>query len=366
MKITKNHSWLCIAVLLLLGSNQAFAQQSIVVKLPASNQVATANVPAGTAASTAVVFYYVSKGNLTSQVGVEVQGPKGLEASVEASQIKGSALSTLEKGNFWKVYLSGTLAQSRQAVRLAAQVSNRSTIVTRSTNPICDVLSKSYIEAIIKNLSKQKGHEISYEEYCSQVPQTSVAKPGAKGTSNDEDIVVPIDAANATSSQPTIDQLYGSATGFLEKDNCASIKNYLVKLTVKLDKVSAAALAQGFNVQARLQEVEYSGPRVGSLKPISDGKYAPHPLLLMQSLGGGQWINLVKWAGGRPKILMKVAATPSLAFHRGYVLIRILADKLIAGGRGELINFELTNGRSVYNICGKRAKVRWRVNGYPE
>lgn len=376
----------CLGLLLLsaITAKELRAENQIIVKVPASNQVVTASVPKQTSKSTPVVFYYVSRGKISSVLGIAVQGPKGLEASVEASQLKGDALSALNKNNFWKVYLKGSLVETknnRSVVQTRSYVAPSNLGFTQSVNSptfaarsagalgICDILPPSAIQRYIDELKAVQGITVSYNDFCSgNIPApNSGSRPVAQrpGGNSGTEVELPNGFPGSTASKPSIDVSFGSAVGFVQKDSCASITNYLIKVTVKLDKVSAQDLSQGFDIQARLQEATYNGSRAASLKPVSDGKYAPRPLLLMSSLGGGQWINLVKWSGGKPKILTKVAASPSIVYYRGFILVRVVADKLLSGGRGELTNFELTNGDSIYNVCGRRARVRWRLNGYP-
>jgi hypothetical protein len=342
-------------------ASYASAESRIVAKFPANSQIATLQVPAQTSSSTKLIFYAVLKGNSTSQIGVEVSGPKGLQASVDAAQIKGSALATLDKGAFWKIYLSSASTTSGRAANTPAHSTavTRADVVARATGSTCDALPRSVIDSILANLTQQSGKTVSYEEFC------SAAGGIGPNQSTNEGIEIPSGTSITAPDQPKIDLAYGSATGFVQKDSCSKIKDYLVRVTLSATNVPADVLAQGFEVRARFQEVEYTGGKAASLKPVSDGMYAPRPLLLMQSIGGGQWVNMVSWAKGKPRIITKVAASPSIVYYRGFVLVRIIADKLLAGGRGEKVNFELTNGQNVYNICGPRARRRWKVNGYP-
>ena len=328
--------------------SSAYSAEPITVNLKKLSSAGVAFVPAGTSASTPVDFYVVVKGNVTSAIGVEAQGPSGITATVEAAQVTGDAEKTLKKGSFWKVYV-GSTTQKSAAVKRSA--------VTRSSIPSvnCDVLPESVISAILANLSSNVGRPVSKQEICKS--------GGTSGSSGEVDL--PPGFSDDTVQQPQIDQSYGAAIGFLQKDNCSKTKNYLVRIRVNISKVAPDILASGFQIAARIQEAQYKGGRAASLKPVSDGMYAPRPLLLMQSVGGSQWINLVKWNKKKPKIIKKVSTSSSLVYYRGYVLTRTVADSLLAGGRGQKVNFEATNGNTIYNICGKQARVRWRVNGYP-
>lgn len=364
----KSLLFLSLLALPFLQTSQVLAEGRLVVRLPGNNKAAGIDVPANTSSSTSLVFYYIAKGNISSEIGVEVLGPKGLDASVEAAQVRGSALTTLDKGKFWKIFLKGSLVESAKS--RVAHIEPRSSLVkskkinTRaSATPPCALLPADVIKSILDNLSASQHREVTYDELCNG--DTSASAGSGDSDVGNGSVELPNGSFNTTNNQPKIDQSYGSAIGFLEKDNCASIKDYLVRVTVKLNKVAAADLAQGFTVKAAVQESVYNGGRAASLKPVSDGKFAPRPLLLMESLGGGQWVNLVQWVGGSPRIVVKVAASTSIVYYRGYVLVRVVADKLLAGGRGEKINYELTNGNSIYNVCGRRARVRWRINGYP-
>lgn len=360
------HRSLCLLFTAWISAQSAWAQSPIISKISSNGQEVTVDVPANTSPSTPLIFYYVSKGNVTSRVGVQVRGPAGLKTTVEASQVKGSALATLSKGNFYKVYLNGTLGSSKRSATAAPRRS--AAVHTRLSSSECYSLPSVVVQILLQRESAAVGHSVTQQEYCSKYADGGSGSPGNGG---DEGSEVPGGSGGSgnssggeTSRQP-IDERYGNATGFLQKDNCSNVRDYVVKVEVSLAGVSADALAQGFSVSASVQEAEYSGPRPATIKPVSDGMFAPAPLFLAPSLGfGGQWVNLVSWNKNQPRIVLKQPATASPVFYRGLFLVRVIASKLIAG-RGERANFEVTNGSSVYNVCLKRARVRQRVNGYP-
>jgi hypothetical protein len=322
------------------------ADEPLALDLKKAGLAGIIDVPAGVSSATPVDFYLVTKGNISSQIGVEAQGPAGITAIVEAVQLKGSLSSSLNSGRFWKIEVGDR--NSGRKVRASVPA-------TRAAQNPCATLSAEDIQRILAAMQASTGQIITEAQLCS-------GGSGSGSSSSEIDLPPGFDQTPVTSQ---IDQSYGAAVGVVQKDACSKINSYVVRIRVSLAKVDPAVLAAGFKVAARIQESEYPGGKIASLKPVSDGRFAPRPLLLMQSLGGSQWVNLVSWKNGKPRILKKVAASSYPAYWRGYVLSRIVADTLLSGGRGEKANFELTNGSSIYNVCGKRARVRWRANGYP-
>ena len=115
-------------------------------------------------------------------------------------------------------------------------------------------------------------------------------------------------------------------------------------------------------LSVRLSESSPVSKKAASLKPVSDGKFAPAPLLLMESLGlCDQVLNKVTWQRGAPTVTR--LSIEDVISYRGLVLNRSDISSALGGGRGV---FDLDDGRSAYGVCMTFTRTRQRVNGYPQ
>lgn len=111
----------------------------------------------------------------------------------------------------------------------------------------------------------------------------------------------------------------------------------------------------------RVQESRPVTKKAASIKPVSVGKLAPAPLLLMQSLGlCGQSATRVMWNKGAPRLFP--VPIEDVISYRNLALNRAAITSHLVGGEGV---FDLEDGRTAYGVCFSLAKTRQRVNGYP-
>ena len=112
----------------------------------------------------------------------------------------------------------------------------------------------------------------------------------------------------------------------------------------------------------RASDSDFNGDMAASIKPTSDGKFAPQPILLMSFLGSfcGQHLEISKWSSG--KITSKSSTeSKDLIPYNGHLLTRTPLGRFLSGGKG---TFELFNGRSSYSVCFELKRKRQKVNGY--
>jgi hypothetical protein len=108
--------------------------------------------------------------------------------------------------------------------------------------------------------------------------------------------------------------------------------------------------------------MQHYGGSEATIKPVSDGMYAPEPLLLMNYLGlCGQRINIVKWKRGKP-VSRTAAKVFDLIQYRDFVLTRTPIGPYLTGGEASIELFDRNSG---YGACFELERKRQRVNGYP-
>lgn len=156
---------------------------------------------------------------------------------------------------------------------------------------------------------------------------------------------------------------YFDLYGLLRRDACGKKSDdYVVKIEIDLRAVLAEDLA-GFTASARIKELTYPGKKRATLKPKSDGRYAPKPIILMEWMNGlcGNELTMTKWSRAAQA---KPVALPLYSFylHQDDLILAIaVVDKVLKGGKG---TFELSDGYQSYGVCMELVKKRQRVNGY--
>lgn len=132
---------------------------------------------------------------------------------------------------------------------------------------------------------------------------------------------------------------------------------------IDLSGVDRAAAGSSFTVSAGIDSSEGKASPA-SIKPVSDGKFAPKPLVLIQSPGysysSTPTLNLLGWKNGRPG-KAKALKIEDYVYYRGQRLARAVAAGILNGGKG---TFEITVGESVGTACFSLIRTRQRVNGY--
>jgi hypothetical protein len=150
---------------------------------------------------------------------------------------------------------------------------------------------------------------------------------------------------------------YSVWRGMVRKDAC---KKKQSKSTYEI--VFTARVRSSRPISVGISESSPVTKKAASVKPVSDGKFAPAPLLLMESLGlCDQSLNKVTWQRGAPTVTP--LSIEDVISYRGLVLNRSNISSALGGGRGV---FDLDDGRSAYGVCMAFTRTRQRVNGYPQ
>lgn len=151
----------------------------------------------------------------------------------------------------------------------------------------------------------------------------------------------------------------------IQKDSCASesaLSRYLAKITVDLSGVAESSYDQGFPVVLSVTDKVFSGPKVASIKPASDGLYKNEPILLMGTISyGNEFVNIVQWRNGKKRSQRRIPVVKYVGY-RGYGLSLARLKGVLNGGKATL---ELSDGTNTYSVCFALARRRQVANGYP-
>jgi hypothetical protein len=166
----------------------------------------------------------------------------------------------------------------------------------------------------------------------------------------------------STANSKIANQRMGSGLGRFRttyyKDACTPIERkrpYLVRFGIKLKKGASAPIA------INLAEETYSGNQGASIKPESEGRFAPNPLLLMEMIRAcGQKVHEATWRRERP-LVSELKAEDLITFHnRSFV--RVDMGGRMSGGEASYV---LSTPDTAYGVCFQRNAVRQYASDYP-
>jgi hypothetical protein len=156
---------------------------------------------------------------------------------------------------------------------------------------------------------------------------------------------------------------YFDLYGLFRKDACGSSKDeYVIRIDVDLSQVNWEQIPN-YTTSFRIKTLDYAGKKRASIKPKSDGRFAPRPIILMEWLNNlcGNKLTMTKWSGGRPAS-PKELSIYSFYLHRDDLILGLaVVDKVLKGGKG---TFELSDGYQGYGVCFELMKKRQKANGY--
>lgn len=317
-----------------------------------------------------------STGNLTSVLTLSVNAPSNAEMKLYARKIpkqKGA-----KPGGWYGIsYQTEQQAMERRRECKPIGVSNDEEPTEQEDrkpedfpsldSPVCDLFSGEDKAAIEEQLETTFGGEWSPGNICAYLVAMSY-DPDLGGKDQwcalyDWNLLLGLgidcfpSSLFATYSGATFKRQ--TLTALLRRDSCGSSKDkYDVKVQFKLPQSSST-----YNITISGRLSKHTDGREASIKPVSEGRFAPKPLILMSWLGTtcGNEITAVKWKNNKPG---QVQSLPIYSFlsYRNLILALATADKALKGGKG---TFELHDGRSAYGVCLDMARRRQRVNGYP-
>jgi hypothetical protein len=153
--------------------------------------------------------------------------------------------------------------------------------------------------------------------------------------------------------------------GMLRKNACAAPNKsrYLIRLAVNLTEIDPAALQAGTEIRVTFRERKYTGTKASTIKPVSEGRFAPHPLLLMSSVSAyRERVLVTRWKNDRPRPSVELPIE-DYVYYRGLVLTRSVVSSLL-NGNGKA-TFEIVGGDRGYGVCFQMRRARQSRNGYP-
>lgn len=327
-------------------------------------------VSVAASAATKRTFYSVIKGNSSAMVRLILTAPAG--TTVKSSTIKitrtvAQALAT-KKGFTSLQVLTETQAATFNATPCidfspgeGSAEPEASIAQPESSSPLCDLFPPDARAAIGEALAALYGGSWSDAQVCGYLVNNYFG--GAEPCDPADPLCALLQSLEQSQPQAAryssaIGTTYQSFTVRASQDACApKSTRYLIKF-----ELSIPARNESLTITARATSNIFSRAKAASIKPVSDGKFAPQPILLMSFLGNlcGQRLELSKWSGA--KRISKSATEPKdLIPYNGRVLTRTPIGSFLTGGKG---TFELFNGRTNYGVCFELRKHRQKVNGY--
>lgn len=306
--------------------------------------------------SQTLTFYAVSKGKHTTPLQISLSGPDGMKVTGVAAKQQGSVAATMAKANlFYPLEIRGQnkINAMRQDCAdyavgdvLDEEEFNPDDIIPQ-WHPVCELYSQQDIGELAEQLTLLYGGSWDTLRTCGYL--VYMYQGGIDGEG------FPVDGLHAAAPF-TVAKNY---LAIVRKDACgASGDNYVVQIRVKMPK---EFVSSGY-LTFRAIEQKHTGGKEATIKPVSDGMFAPDPLLLMRYLSFcSQNINVVKFKNGKPKSVKSVPVH-DLIYYRDMTLTRSPILKHLSGGKGSV---ELYNDRTGYGVCFELVRKRQRKNGYP-
>ncbi len=328
----------------------------------------TVSVAAG--AATKRTFYSVIKGNSSAMVRLALTAPTATKVKASTIKITGTVAQALatKKGFTSLQVLTESQAASFNASPCidfspgeGSAEPEASIPQPESSSPLCDLFPPDARAAIGEALAALYGGSWSDAQVCGYLVNNYFG--GAEPCDPVDPLCALLQSLEQSQPQaarysPAIATTYQSFTVRVSQDACApKSTRYLVKF-----ELSIPARNESLTITARATSNIFSGAKAASIKPVSDGKFAPQPILLMSFLGNlcGQRLELSKWSAAK-RISKSTTEPKDLIPYNGRVLTRTPIGSFLTGGKG---TFELFNGRTNYGVCFELRKRRQKVNGY--
>lgn len=338
------------ALILFAPCNSAQAQSTLTI--PANGKEGTQSISDPTIKT--VSFISRIKGNISQYLDFSAQGPSGIKGYVDVRQVgRAGKLGPKFRLSFPKK--KGSTTQLVDGTAKKAVVKASVTTLSAEGEPTAEQITKiatatGLSEAVIKILLRY----MSEEQIIAKYGRTETVDPG--------------NSSSPSPSNPTPSTPPGALAGraLLSKDNCdKSVDEYLVEFVIDLSGIDRNAPGGQGSITASITAGE-NGLSAASIKPISDGKFAPRPLVLIESngynyyAGSQEQLRVINWSKGRPGKARSLKIEDRI-YHQGQSLARSVAQGILTGGRG---TFEISNGQKVGVACMSLVRSRQRVNGY--
>ena len=376
-----------VTSLILVSSVLADVKTYKKVKLNGSN-----NYISVLAETETLVLWGISRGKMTSYLEITGNFPKKTKVKVYGATVKKSVSQALRRRR--KHYPISLLTQRRlsakhsQCLDISVEGSEPDEESLLDVNdypaidsPVCDEIGQDVLAQMATQMSETfgggwtAGNACAYvlsiagdvwldpEEWCDNLSpeEIEVLEPFGLDCEEDcDDCEPPLPARSAAAS-------YGRSfnhKGLFRKDSCnKKASKYLVLITLNFSDVEFDGTSTDFDINVRINEFKRRKGKESALKPKSEGRYSPRPIMMMNWLGGtcGNKIDIVKWRKLKPKKVTSLNVYSLLAY-KDMVLNLALVDSALSRGKGTA---ELYNGRDSYGVCFKLVRKRQNKNGYP-
>lgn len=306
-----------------------------------------------------LTFFGRSKANFTQPVSISVRAPIGAVVSVFGvqSKTKNPRLRSLfpiaVKQRGANKLLEKTIISEATSMKAATAVSESEVICCGRTKQMLDSLLPIY--SLISP-------GCDYQCICDIISKGPACLGGAGDGGSGGDGTNPISGGD----EGVDADKYATVTldGAFQKDSCRT-GGTPWRLVVSFDfrKVNRSVLKNGIAVKVAAREIAFGGSRAASIKPVSDGKYAPRPLLLMARTGSfNEVARVVRWRNGKPRV-EKVYEKLDSASYQGLSLIRVPVE--LPGGFASVELLDMKGFSRGYGVCLEMTRRRQYVNGYP-
>lgn len=330
-------------------TGQAHAQSDIgTVQVTADSKTYTSTFSASDSHIKKVIYWFNSPGNSSQGLDMYVEAPPNTKFQLKSALKGGEDINSLaQKEAKWNILsLLGASGQEKKGFTFGnPQTASALSHQTAAASVDCTTLSEAEIQHLLDLFLEDFGIPETREQLCGKADTGSGGGTGVNAT----------DPQNSASNFSSI----------FSKDGCVkkSGSAYLVGAEFDITNIDPALFAKGFTIKFAVENRIYKGETASSIKPISEGQYAPRPLILMSSLGSfgsGEQIRVVTWSRGKIKRVKKIKVV-KYVFYNGLALATGLLDGILTGGKG---TFELASGANVYSACFALKRTRQRANGY--
>lgn len=327
---------------------QSQVQAQLAYEIQGNGTQQTVPLDASHITNNTLQFYFVSRGNVSNSIYFEVSGPDGLTATVESALLRLTIPRVLENQKLWyPVRLSKRLNLAGNARQ--GTVIDRSSVAQR-----CPWLTDEVYNQVLA-LYIAMGLNPSKEEICDMYSEIDNGGGGGSGGGS---------SGGGQSYQGSLSS--ASAYGLLLKNTCGGKKSrYLVRMKVDLSAVNQDVLRAGSQVVVSAKQAPYRGSTATLLKPESEGRFSPSPIVLMASVGsyGASKERMTLWRWKRNKMVqMKKLRKGGYVSYRGDSYVNSVVSNVLVGGKG---TFVLSNGTSAYSVCLKLERRRQTLNRFP-
>jgi hypothetical protein len=312
--------------------------------------------------SNKVILYFLSKGNITQLADIGVSGPNGLRIKGSYRIPSGALDQLLTSDKGWNdLPFQDTAGKQSAFISIKKDTATTDSSSTNSSGTTSSSTDTSTCGGL---------KEVDIQFFIQQGVFGSTRADVCKFFSAFGNIVPPEVGGTPTSGNPFIPGGSGNdldRSFLIRKDTCGTKKDaqYLVRFEVLLDQIDQASKDAGFKFSIAAKAENYKGRMAASIKPISDGKFFPAPLILIHSLGGyfekEEKVSVVRWKNRRISSVKQLPVDGEFVNYRGKFLRRVVASSVMTGGKATV---EISNNNDAYSVCFDMVRKRQRVNGY--